>query len=72
MRILRGLTTRLLPCGCIAGVYETYNGAVVTLLDDRDSSCGDPSHVDGIELPEFAGIRPTSEVTLHPNRQSKS
>lgn len=72
MRILRGLTSRLLACGCIAGVYETYDGAVVTLLDDRHPSCGDPSHVDGIELPEFAGIRPNLEVTLHTDRQSKS
>jgi len=31
MRILRGLTSRLLPCGCIAGIYETYDGQVVAL-----------------------------------------
>ena len=73
MRILRGLTSRLLPCGCIAGVYETYDGAVVTLLDDRNDACQDAMHVTGNELPEFAGLgRQSSEVALHADRQRKS
>jgi hypothetical protein len=55
MRILRGLTSRLLPCGCIAGIYETYDGKVVTLLDERESACQDPNHVDGQQIPELAG-----------------
>ena len=55
MRILRGLTSRLLPCGCIAGVYATYVGAVVTLLDDRNEQCADPAHVPGHQVPELAG-----------------
>jgi hypothetical protein len=71
MRILRGLTSRLLPCGCIAGVYETYQGRVITLLDDRHASCTEPSHVAGEEIPELASIGPTSEVGLHTDRQSK-
>jgi hypothetical protein len=57
MRILRGLTSRLLPCGCLAGVYETYDGSVVTLLDERQSTCSDPKHTDGHEIPDLAGIR---------------
>ena len=69
MRILRGLTSRLLRCGCIAGVYETYDGAVVTLLDDRNATCTDPKHVTGHELPEFAGVARPSEVPLHADRQ---
>jgi hypothetical protein len=56
MRILRGLTSRVLPCGCIAGVYETYDGAVVTLLDDRHERCANPAHEPGHEIPEFAGV----------------
>jgi hypothetical protein len=63
MRILRGLTSRLLPCGCIAGIYETYDGRVVTLLDERQSTCQDPNHVDGEEIPELAGS-PRSKATL--------
>jgi hypothetical protein len=54
MRILRGLTSRLLPCGCIAGIYETYDGQVVTLLDDRQSTCQYPGHQDGNEIPDLA------------------
>jgi hypothetical protein len=71
MRILRGLTSRLLACGCIAGVYETYDGTVVTLLDDRNAACADPAHVAGDVLPEFAGIGRDSEVALHTDRQRK-
>lgn len=72
MRILRGLTSRLLPCGCIAGVYETYDGAVVTLLDDRAASCSDPAHIAGEELPEFGGIPSRAEITLHTDDQRKA
>jgi len=72
MRILRGLTSRLLPCGCIAGVYETYDGAVVTLLDDRHASCSDPSHVTGEELPEFGGMPSRSAVTVHTDDHRKA
>lgn len=72
MRILRGLTSRLLACGCIAGVYETYDGAVVTLLDDRGPDCTVPSHVAGNELPEFVAMSRDSEVALHANRQRES
>jgi hypothetical protein len=72
MRILRGLTSRLLPCGCIAGVYETYDGKVVTLLDDRQPGCPESSHVSGEEIPEFAPIPRRSEVALQADRQSKS
>ena len=55
MRILRGLTSRLLPCGCMAGVYETYEGAVVTLLDEQEATCSNPDHIEGNEIPDLAG-----------------
>jgi hypothetical protein len=71
MRILRGLTSRLLPCGCIAGVYETYDGPVVTLLDERQSTCQDPTHADGNEIPDLPGAPRSSKVTLHADRQRK-
>ena len=72
MRILRGLTSRLLSCGCLAGIYETYDGAVVTLIDERDPRCTAVSHVAGHEVPEFAPTRHDSEVTLHTDGQGKS
>jgi hypothetical protein len=55
MRILRGLTSRLLPCGCMAGVYETYDGAVVTLLEDREAACSVPGHTEGNQIADLAG-----------------
>jgi hypothetical protein len=60
MRILRGLTSRLLPCGCMAGVYETYDGNVVVLLDEREARCPEPSHVEGDEMRDPTDVvRPT-------------
>ena len=50
MRILRGLSSRLLLCGCLAGVYETYDNEVVGILDARGSSCADPAHQPGHAL----------------------
>jgi len=53
MRILRGLTSRLLKCGCVAGIYETYEGDIVTLIDERHSTCSDSSHENGTRIPEL-------------------
>lgn len=72
MRILRGLTSRLLPCGCVAGIYETYDGEIVTLLDERQSTCPDANHENGNRIPELAGLSTKSEVALHPDRQRQS
>ena len=69
MRILRGLKSRLLPCGCIAGVYETYDGTVVTLLDQRQATCQEPTHAEGSQIPDLPGTAPSSKVTLHADGQ---
>jgi hypothetical protein len=50
MRILRGLSSRLLPCGCLTGLYETYDSEVVRILDARGPFCGDPAHQPGQTL----------------------
>jgi hypothetical protein len=60
MRILRGLTSRLLPCGCVAGIYETYDGDVVTLLDERQAACPHSHHQNGSRLPELTGTPASS------------
>jgi len=44
MRILRGLGSRALPCGCLVGVYETYAGKTVWLIDAPGPSCADKTH----------------------------
>jgi hypothetical protein len=51
MRIRRGLASRRLPCGCAAGIYETYGDEVVTIIDARHHACADPAHVDGNVVP---------------------
>jgi hypothetical protein len=71
MRILRGLTSRVLSCGCMAGIYETYDGRIVTLLDERDAACQDRTHLEGERLPEPAPST-SSEVTLQTDRQRQS
>jgi hypothetical protein len=44
MRILRGLGSRALPCGCLVGVYETYAGRTVAIIDAKGSECQDRQH----------------------------
>ncbi len=42
---LRSLVSgRVLPCGCVAGVYETWTRSLVTILDERDVRCQNPGH----------------------------
>ena len=52
MRILRGLSSRFLPCGCLAGVYETYDGEIVTIVDVKAAGCAEVTHEEGKPLPE--------------------
>ena len=71
MRILRGLTSRLLPCGCMAGIYETYDGQVVALVDERQASCRDRTHRNGSQIPELA-VHPSSSDARQGNRRRES
>lgn len=61
MRLLRGLGGRVLSCGCLVGIYETYEGQVVASIDAAGASCHDPQHrlhhtlpVEAIEAPAAA------------------
>jgi len=47
MRILKGLSSRRLPCGCLVGIYETYHAEVVVVLDSRGDACSNDEHVPG-------------------------
>ena len=58
MRILRGLSSRFLPCGCLAGIYETYDGEIVGILEARSPSCADTAHACGNVVP----IQPPADV----------
>ena len=46
-RILRGLTSERLACGCMRGVYETYDGRTVAVIDVRGDGCRVPRHERG-------------------------
>ena len=69
MRILRGLTSRVLPCGCVAGVYETYDGEVVTLLDERQSTCSDEQHENGNKIPDVQSTPESASTIPHTHRR---
>jgi hypothetical protein len=51
MAILRGVSSRHLACGCLVGVYETYDSEIVSIVDARAESCVDPAHVEGKAVP---------------------
>ena len=51
MRILRGLSSKWLSCECLVGVYETYDGLVVTIVDAKGTGCAEPSHRAGHVVP---------------------
>lgn len=44
MRILRGLGSRLLTCGCQIGIYEAYDGRSIAIVDAPGPHCDDPGH----------------------------
>ena len=44
MAILRGLDSRLLACGCLIGVYETYSGKTLSIVDAQGAGCRDRKH----------------------------
>ena len=44
MRILRGVGSRMLPCGCLVGLYEAYDTKTVALIDARGSGCLETAH----------------------------
>ena len=44
MPILRGTNSALLPCGCLIGLYETYRGQTVALVDVKGPSCTEHLH----------------------------
>ena len=68
MRIRRGLGSRRLSCGCVAGVYETYLDEIVTIVDASDPSCANPAHHTGNVLPDTADRSHSSEPSQHPRR----
>ena len=74
MRILRGLSSKFLPCGCLAGIYETYDGEIVGILDARSPSCADTAHVCGNVVPiqQPADVGTNAPPATDPDRTRRS
>jgi len=74
MRIMRGLSSRVLPCGCLTGVYETYDNEVIGIVDARAPSCSDASHQPGATVfrhsaqPVGAAAGAADDVSGSPDR----
>jgi len=51
MRILKGLSSRFLACGCVAGIYETYDGLIIAVIDAPGARCDNERHGGGKVLP---------------------
>jgi hypothetical protein len=51
MRILKGLSSKFLACGCVAGVYETYDGLIIAVIDVPGSACDNDRHGRGKVVP---------------------
>lgn len=56
MRLLRVLSGVDLPCGCLVGVYECYDGRTVWIVDERDRRCA--IHANGRTVPASYGTPP--------------
>jgi hypothetical protein len=53
--IRRCVGSRLLSCGCTVGVYETYGGSTLNVIDEHALGCRQPEHASNGLLP---GIPP--------------
>jgi hypothetical protein len=62
MRVLRSLASRSLACGCQVGIYETYAGPIVSILDERGSDCPDRYHRTGLIVPTPRDHSPTDDA----------
>jgi hypothetical protein len=65
MRLLRGLGSRLLPCGCLAGIYETYADTTVTIIDARGEHCENVEHTVDRTMPIEEGFQMHTQTPSH-------
>lgn len=42
--IRRCVAAHQLACGCSVGLYETYQGGLLRVIDERGRDCGDRAH----------------------------
>jgi hypothetical protein len=63
-RILRGVGSCALPCGCLVGFYETYDATTISVVDAKGSACTVRAHqVDAtVDAPPARAIQPPSTI----------
>jgi hypothetical protein len=56
MRILRVVGSGVISCGCFVGLYETYHGPTVQIIEEQGVRCVNPGHQPGhlVSAPGFA------------------
>jgi hypothetical protein len=57
-----------LPCGCVAGVYETYRDEIVTIVDAGHPRCANPAHHAGNVIHDATDQPHPSEAHETPRR----
>jgi hypothetical protein len=68
MRILKALSSEAHACGCLLGIYETYNGDVVSLVDAVGEYCR--THTVGQQVEAGGGTRAQRPSDLSTARPS--
>ena len=51
MTIRRCVGSKRLACGCTVGVYETFGGRTLAVIDGPAAACGRPEHAEGMLAP---------------------
>ena len=70
MRILRVVGSGLLPCGCFVGLYETYSGPTVQIVEELGVNCSDPGHHPGAQIVLAAGGQPRTAAPPSAHRSA--
>jgi len=68
VHILRGLTSVRLACGCSVGIYETYSGETVGVVDARHHGCTHAGHREGRLVTDPGGEAWLGALTHQPSR----
>lgn len=66
MRILRAVASEAHECGCLVGIYETYGGEIVRLVDEVGEDCS--THSQGQQLAFTDSPLSDAPDTLAPDR----
>jgi hypothetical protein len=72
MRILRVVGSRVLACDCFVGVYETYGGTSIEVVDQAGDYCTTPGHRPGSVVSRGADPTPGVATQYAPPESTPS